>query len=102
MRAHLPAVVLLLGGLIPLWAGCGHAETAPSFSLRCPYPFQLNEQHRGLREGCARDADCVSGFCDRGRCAVVAPSIPGYGDVCELNDELRSSYPCIDGRERSC
>jgi hypothetical protein len=60
--------------------------------------------------GCRVDADCASGFCDRGDCQTPSGV---YGRACEpaprMPDGLRDgkrhvcgAYLCVDGRCRSC
>jgi hypothetical protein len=141
MRAQVAAALLLLSGFVSLWAGCSRKPTPPP----CPPPFLTNEKRRkdvrpcvresdcpsadgecvagkcSLSGACVRDADCRSGFCDRGLCVPLSGPWGPYGAECKplpppeerpnplpsVMDRLGPSencgnYPCIDRRCRSC
>lgn len=75
-------------GIASLWIGCaGASGIKPQDIMRC-----------------VRDADCSSGFCDRGSCAYVD------GAECHSSTENRAQgdqpcmdgYLCVDHRCRSC
>lgn len=57
---------------------------------------------RGLAPGCAKDTDCTSAFCDRGKCASAAEKTEEshYGDEC--SDPKECDGFCVEGRCRSC
>src|SRR5262249_35905880 len=59
---------------------------------------------------CRREADCASGFCDRGACQKPSgvygrPCTPGPGTKSGLRAPMPhvcGAYLCLDGRCRSC
>jgi hypothetical protein len=142
MRAGIAGALLLLSGLVALSVGCSRKPPTPP---PCPPPFLTNEKrqedvydctyqgecakyggecvdNRCTKSGiCTRDADCRSGFCDRGLCLRLFGPVGGYGAQCEPlpppeerpkrppgwimkwgpEDEC-GNYLCIDRRCRSC
>jgi hypothetical protein len=114
MRFRTAGTLHLAGGLVLLWTswtGCSGPQDAPP---RAPAP--LDEWRsvprgafpmvRSLGPVCARDADCLSGFCDRGHCGnlftagdygmgCVPPPPRGLYPMC-------GSYLCLEDRCRSC
>jgi hypothetical protein len=100
------------------------AETSASSEDRRPSRSDLYEQNTGIKlsprdkailddcpnrawsknvpeRRCATDDECGDGFCDRDRCAPFWTCSAWYGVRCEKNRQC-GSYPCIDGRCRSC
>ena len=68
-----------------------------------------------VRPSCARDEDCVGGFCDRGTCASLQlePAPGFYGVACappplsadgrpDLTNYRCGAYLCLQSRCRSC
>jgi len=119
MRAHVAGVLLLFGGIIPLWVGCTgerapQAPQAPEAPPSCPPPFLTNEKRLPRLATCVRDADCQVGFCDRGVCPFFR-GYANYGEACEVpyhssetphrpgeSEHPCGAYLCIDRRCRSC
>jgi hypothetical protein len=141
MRTEAAGALLLLGGFVSLWAGCNRKPAPPP----CPPPFLTNEKRRpidrhcvrqtdcppgegecvagecAMTGACVRDADCRSGFCDRGLCVPLHGPVGPYGAECEPLPppeerpkpppgwmmkwgpiDICGSYRCIDRRCRSC
>src|ERR1051325_8339120 len=104
MRAQTAGALLLLGGFVSLWVGCGRRPTPPR--------FLINLDRLPAGGACERDTDCRSGFCDRDVCNDVFEGRVRGGE-CEPESavdgprEVRldrgcGGYLCMDGRCRSC
>lgn len=61
--------------------------------------------YQASRAPCWQDPECGSGFCDRGRCAMVDGA---HGRLCDPEQEgdaklaVCGAYICLEGRCRSC
>jgi hypothetical protein len=95
------------GGLVLLWMGCGgHRTSSPIYIKNVP-----RAPPRSVGR-CVHDADCYSGFCDRGQCRGLHGN--DYGGVCDQRAPTRDAierlpeslcddgFLCLDGRCRSC
>jgi hypothetical protein len=104
--------VAILGfafGLVVLWMGCNGDRAGDSMCVKSPADVPKDELGRD-GEGCIRDADCRTGFCNRTTCVEPREGIgslcdvpaPDAGPIDKLPEHLCAGSVCLDGRCRSC
>ena len=106
MRVQKKGVLCLVGWCMLLWAGCCKEQDG----LPCVSGVIKNG------DGCFRDDNCKSGFCDRGTCGHPEPGYWNYGGACEpghpphpgeetrfpANGDVCDGFICVNRRCSSC